>query len=112
MPLGNSWSGLAPPRISPCAGKRRRYRSNAPAQWQARFEIGNQNVDQILFVLIELAEVSTPRDITNGGDPCVPHFTRFNGYSGICRISFCHLLIPAWLLVGARRCALGFAEPL
>jgi hypothetical protein len=26
-------------------------------QWQARFEIGNQNVDQILFVLMELAEV-------------------------------------------------------
>src|SRR6516225_1408894 len=51
---------------------------------EAHFEIGDQSVDQFLPVLVELAEVSTPRDITNSGDPCVPHFIRFNGCSGIC----------------------------
>src|SRR5215467_4594787 len=53
---------------------------------KAGFEIGDQNVDQVPLVPIELAEVRTPRDITNGGDPGVPPFTRFNGYSGIRRL--------------------------
>ena len=38
---------------------------------------------------------ATPPLIINGGDPRVPHFTRFNAYSGIKRlkISFLHLCL-------------------
>src|SRR5262249_18028443 len=52
---------------------------------KARFEVGHQYVDQVLLVLIELANVGTPWNVTNDGDSRVPRGIPLNGSSDACK---------------------------
>ncbi len=46
--------------------------------FQTRLEVWQQNVEQVLFSLIEVTEVCAPRHVAYDADACLPEF-RFHG---------------------------------